>query len=517
MARFGFPGGSYTLQSVNANCQKTQNWIPEADESGFGVSAMHLNPTPGLALFAALPHGMVRAIFEFKGVLYAVADSGFYVVTQDGTFTQAGVVADDGKPAQISANASQILIVSGGSAYYYQVSGKSVSGVAAGGFAQIDTTSGNAIQGPVVQCGGTDGYLIVLIANSQSIQISNLEDATTWALSGVPTVVTVNDFPDNVLAMLVDHRQVWLFGQKATLPYYDSGSANIFDPVPSGYVEQGIVAPFSPVKMNNSIFLLGGSDRGAGIAWNIQGYQPIRVSNYAVEQEWNTYPTIADAEGYAYEDGGHTFWMLRFPTANKTWCFDAATGLWHERSTWNPAQGAAGAHASRCHAYCYGKHLVGDPNSGNVYWMAAPQQSASGAWQFCTDNGAQIIRIRRAPHISTEKQWIFHQQLQVDLQAGVGPVPPLVDGNNAPRDPQLMLRWSDDGGHAWSQYLNCGFGQAGNYTARAIWRRLGKSRDRVYEVSCADPVGVWLIDAYLEANPGFGPQERMSAQLGKIA
>src|SRR6185437_9614875 len=150
----------------------------------------------------------------------------------------------------------------------------------------------------------------------------------------------------------------------------------------------------SPVKMNNSIFLLGGSDRGAGIAWNIQGYQPIRVSNYAVEQEWNTYPTIADAEGYAYEDGGHTFWMLRFPTANKTWCFDAATGLWHERSTWNPAQGAAGTHASRCHAYCYGKHLVGDPNSGNVYWMAAPQQSASGAWQFCTDNGAQIIRIR---------------------------------------------------------------------------------------------------------------------------
>src|SRR6185437_1089155 len=93
MARFGFPGGSYTLQSVNANCQKTQNSIPEADESGFGVSAMHLNPTPGLALFAALPHGMVRAVFEFKGVLYAVADSGFYVVKQDGTFTQAGVVA----------------------------------------------------------------------------------------------------------------------------------------------------------------------------------------------------------------------------------------------------------------------------------------------------------------------------------------------------------------------------------------------------------------------------------------
>lgn len=517
MARFGFVGGSYTLASVNADCQQTQNWIPEADESGIGVSALHLNPTPGLSLFAQLPDAPVRQTFEFLGRFFAVSGSTFFEVSSTGTVLFSSPVANDGQPAQMAANHTQLLICSGGSAYYYQLSGKSATGVAAGGFVELDTTSGNLIQGPAFQCGGTDGYLIILLANSQTIQISNPEDVTAWTLQSVPTVVEVSEFPDNVVGMLVDHRQVWLFGQKATVPYYDSGSANIFDPVPGGYVEQGIIAPWASVKMNNSVFVLGGSDRGVGIAWNIQGYQPLRVSNHAVEQAWAKYPTLTDAVGYAYEDGGHTYWMLRFPSANKTWCYDAATGLWHERSTWNPKQGIAGAHASCCHAFCFGQHLVGDPASGNIYAMVQPTQTPAGAWNGVTDNGAPIYRIRRAPHVITEQQWMYHQQVQVNVESGVGPQPPLLDGEGNARAPQLLLRWSNDGGHSWSAYLPCGYGEAGDYTARAIWRRLGRSRDRVYELSTSDPVPAWIVDAYLIAEPGYTPQERLVAQYGKVS
>ena len=525
MARINFPGGSYQLQNQNADDQACVNFIPEADESGVGISALHLNPTPGLALFLTLPDSPVRAVFEINGRAFVVAGLTFFEILVNGTSIKRGTVANDGQPAQIAANATQLLIASGGNAYYFQLTASAgdptatppVAPIPANTFAQLDTTSGNQIQGPVFQCGGTDGYLIVLLANSQQIQISNPEDATQWQLSGVPTVIRVSEFPDNIVGMLVDHRQVWLQGSKATVPYYDAGDTNIFEPIQGGYVEQGSIAAWASVKMNNGVYFISGSDRGAGIAYVLQGSQPSRISTHAVEYAWSTYATIADAWAYTYEDGGHTFWVIRFPTAGKTWVYDAATGLWHERTSWNAEQGMPTAHLSCCHMYVFGMHLVGDPTSGNIYQMANPAPTPAGGWTFVTDNGAPIQRIRRAPFVSTEQTWIFHNQFQVYLQSGVGPQPPLLDGDNNPRAPELLLRWSDDGGHTWSQYLPCGFGLAGDTTARAIWRRLGKSRTRVYEVSCMDPVPVRIVDAYLIASPGFAPQERLVAQYGKVS
>jgi hypothetical protein len=66
--------------------------------------------------------------------------------------------------------------------------------------------------------------------------------------------------------------------------------------------------------------------------------------------------------------------------------------------------------------------------------------------------------------------------------------------------PQVMLRWSDDGGHTWSNEHWVSMGRIGTYGTRAIWRRLGmtqKLRDRVYEVSGTDPVKIDIVGAEL--------------------
>jgi hypothetical protein len=68
-------------------------------------------------------------------------------------------------------------------------------------------------------------------------------------------------------------------------------------------------------------------------------------------------------------------------------------------------------------------------------------------------------------------------------------------------DPQLMLRWSDDGGHTWNGERTVSMGRTGQYGTRAIFRRLGmtlKLRDRVYEVSGTDPVKVAIMGAELQ-------------------
>jgi hypothetical protein len=70
-----------------------------------------------------------------------------------------------------------------------------------------------------------------------------------------------------------------------------------------------------------------------------------------------------------------------------------------------------------------------------------------------------------------------------------------------PIDPQVMLRWSDDGGHTWSNSHWRSMGKTGEYGRRVIWRRLGmtlKLRDRVYEISGTDPIKIAIMGAELQ-------------------
>ncbi len=107
-----------------------------------------------------------------------------------------------------------------------------------------------------------------------------------------------------------------------------------------------------------------------------------------------------------------------------------------------------------------------------------------------------IRRLRRAPHLSTEQLTQFFSQFQLDIQAGVG----LTTGQGS--DPMLMLRMSKDGGFTWGNEHWVSAGRIGQYSRRAIWRRLGRGRDVVFEVTMTDPVFWALLDAYLIAERG---------------
>jgi hypothetical protein len=70
--------------------------------------------------------------------------------------------------------------------------------------------------------------------------------------------------------------------------------------------------------------------------------------------------------------------------------------------------------------------------------------------------------------------------------------------------PKVMLRWSDDHGHTWSNEHWQDMGAPGNYGKRVIWRRLGttqKLRSRVYEVSGTDATKIAIMGAELILSP----------------
>jgi len=87
-----------------------------------------------------------------------------------------------------------------------------------------------------------------------------------------------------------------------------------------------------------------------------------------------------------------------------------------------------------------------------------------------------------------------HHSLQLDMETGTG----LQYGQG--QFPEVILRWSDDGGHTWTKEYPLQAGKVGQFGTRVIWRRLGmttKLRDRVYEVSGTDPVKIVILGAEL--------------------
>jgi hypothetical protein len=598
MARIGFCSGSYQSESISAECQRCVNWYPENIESGWGKSQVALYPTPGLSLLYSGTAGG-RGLVTVQGRTFDVMGTTFRELLANNTATNRGTVVTDGKSVSMAGGPNQLLIASAGNAYVYDLIANTLTLLPTGG--------ANQLKQAVSMVAYSDGFFLALYANSNQVAASNSLDATTWP--GL-SITQVSVFTDNVLSMIVDHREVWLWGPKASQPYFDSGNFPFpFDIVQGGFIEQGCGAQFSPARLDNSIFWLGADERGNAIGWRAQGYQPVRISNHAVENAWQGYTTVSDAVGYAYQDQGHAFYVLTFPTASKTWVYDVSTGMWHERGFWNSSFGAFTAHRAQYHTFNFGKHLVSDPTNGNVYQMSI---------QFLNDFGNPIRRVRTAPHISSEQEWILHHQLQVDFEVGLGPTPPLQatgapviltlkDSNNAlwnvfvtdtgllqtqsgatgtaqtiilndqaqsaswqlgittlglltttllafsanptqqfmvslsgqtawqlgvltngnlitsrdfnvfARGPLANLRWSNDGGKTFSNLYTADCGKAGEYAKRAMWRRLGRSRDRVYELSVTDPISWRVVDAYLKASPGFTPQERLVKEYGKRA
>lgn len=465
-----FIGATYSTPSPNVDCERCVNFYPEIQESAGAKARLALFPTPGLRLFSQ-PGGRGRTLFSQDGRCFNATGGLFVEIDGNGNSTAYGALADDGRPATICSNGTQLLITSGGFGYLFELATNTLTQLVDG--FPADVSHGTYL----------DGYFVVIPRGGRRFYISAILDGTSW---------DPNDFgqrtaaSDDIVAIIADHRELWLIGSKTTEAYYNSGNPNFpLDPIQGSLQPQGIIAPFGFAQLDNTLFWVGANENGAGVVWRATGYTAQRVSNHAVEAAIQSYGDISDCIAYAHQDRGHSYLTLWFPRADKTWRYDVSTGLWHELGAWDG--NAYTAHWAVTHTYCFGKHLVADRRNGNVYWMDA---------SFLDDAGTYIRRMRQAPHLSNEQLWSFYKQFQLDLQAGVG----LTQGQGS--DPQVMLQWSDDGGHVWSNEYWTSAGKIGEYTHRSIWRRLGRSRDRVFRVVVTDPVYWVLIDAYIDLEAG---------------
>jgi len=292
--------------------------------------------------------------------------------------------------------------------------------------------------------------------------------------------------PDDLVTLIVDHREIYLLGETSSEVWVDQGTSPFpFQRIPGTSTQHGIAAPFSVARLGNSFAYLSKNNRGTAQIVQMNGYVPQRISTHAVENSL-TGQTINNAIAWTYQLEGHEVYVISFPSIQLTWCYDVASGMWHKWLYTNNL-GQYERCRGNCAAVFQGYVLVGDYANGKIYHLDKT---------IYTDDGQNIKRLRRAPHLVTDFQRQYFEELQIQFQPGVG----LVTGTG--ENPQAMLRWSNDGGSTWSNEYWTSIGRIGRYLNRAIWRRLGMARDRVFEVVVTDPVKCVIVSANLKASGG---------------
>jgi hypothetical protein len=327
-----------------------------------------------------------------------------------------------------------------------------------------------------------DNYFVYNRLNSQQWAASNPLSPITPALS----FSSKDGSPDNLVSLIVDHREVYLLGEASSEVWVDVGSFPFpFQRIPGTSTQHGIAAKFSVSRLGNSFAYISRNNRGQAQIMQMNGYVPTRISTHAVEQTLlNKY--IDDAISWTYQQEGHECYVISFPTLDLTWVYDVSTTMWHKWLSIDTTN-TYHRHRGNCSALFNGKVYVGDFDNGIIY-MLDPNNY--------TDNGQEIRRLRRAPHLVTDLQREYLEELQIQFQPGVG------NQSDPGKTPQAMLRWSNDGGSTWSNEHWTSIGAVGLYKNRAIWRRLGWARDRVFEVVVTDPVNAVIISSNLKASEG---------------
>lgn len=466
-------GSAYSARSVNAVDNRMVNLFPEVVPEG-GKEPAWLQRAPGLRFLQSVGTGPIRGLWSHQ-----TRTPDYYVVSGTQLFRIVSLgsppilIGTIGGVGQVSFadNGTQLFIAANGPGYIYNEATNVLTQITDPDFAGAG------------QVAYLDGYFVFNEPNSQKIWTTSLLDG----MSVDPLdFASAEGSPDGVVGIIADHRELWIFGTDTTEVWYNQGAGAGFPlaRIQGAFNEVGCTAAYSIAKMDNQVYWLGQDARGRGMVYRASGYVGQRVSTHAVEWQIQGYTNINDAVAYTYQQDGHSFYVLNFPSANTTWVYDAATGAWHERAGFVAGQFTRHRANNMCHHA--GQIIVGDFENANLYILDPSTYDDNGTPQ-------RWLRSWRAlPAEQNNFKRTAHHSLQLDMEAGVG----LASGQGS--DPQVMLRWSDDGGHTWSNEHWAPLGKIGEYGNRVLWRRLGmttKLRDRVYEVSGTDPVKIAILGA----------------------
>lgn len=497
--RLPLVGGAYSARSIIANSQRCINLYPERNGNGAPVPLTHYQ-RPGLRPLVTSGGSVVRNIYRASnGNGYCTIDSTVYAISPSWGLTAIGSVSPGlVTPVSMVDNGATIAVVDGSTSAW---------------LINMSTNAYSAWSDPLGYMRGgdrvdyIDGFLIMNVAqaNGNNNEWISTTLNTTDFTDGYYAFKTA--YPDPLMTLCVNHNYIFLLGQLKSEVWYNAGLATFpFAMLVGTYIEHGIAAKYSLAMADIKIFMLSQDLQGHGVVHMINGgnFTCTRISNHALEYQIRLMANtvgISDAIGYTYQQDGHYFYVLTFPSGDQTWVYDDSLGedptiAWHQEAWTDPSDGSLHRHRGNCHGFINGTNVVGDFENGTLYAMDLDVYTDTVAGTVCTNT-----YIRTFPHLGTgeveigiwgkrpipaDGRRVRHTAFMLDLECGLAP------------ESTVALRYSDDRGRTFSSDVLQTTGEQGQYLTQPIWRGLGMARDRVYEVEFAAQGPATLNGAWVE-------------------
>lgn len=439
---------SYEGRSLQFSAQQLVNCYLELAEDASRSGAV-IYGARGLKDFADTEESTVTGLHVMAGELYAVASDRLIKISSVGGISDLGEIPGSNRP-DMAASDDELIIVRDGIGYVWD-------GVTLDTISDGDFLGSNAVA-------YIDGYFVHAQPDTQIMFHSDLLDGKSYDPLAFASAEGAEDL---LVRPFADHGDLILAGEE-TMEIWgnDGGSPLSFSRRSDAFIERGLAAIHAMAAMDNSFYWLG-NDR---LFYTLTGYQPTVISDNATAQAVQEMDTVSDAFSFTTDYGRHKLFHTVFPTEGRTFVYDSATQRWHERETFGRDRWRA-----NCHAFAYGKHLVGDVFSGNVYELDD---------QTHADAGGILERSFTTPPIHAGNKTVLFKELEVLFDRGNG----LLTGQGS--DPVALLDYSDLGGRpgTFKNVKELPLGQIGEYLARARAMRLGRSRARAFRVRVTDPV-----------------------------
>lgn len=448
-------GGSYEHKSRPLSKQKTRNFWPQLQASKKTKSPYVLESFYGLKLFKEQEGSLDRGMIVNRGVLYKVTDTTLYSVASDGEHTRLGSIPGSNR-CRIKSLGGQ-LVINNGSGSIYIWDGE------------------NLTQNTDENLGTPNG---VAVLNNQAIYDQG--SGQGWDVSDVGLPGTINGLnnasaesdSDDLLIPHAFRETLYLMGTETIELWWNSGQGNPpFDKIQGAVVRQGLEAIDSVATNPDFTFFLGVDKQFHSLTPGSTAVDTI-ISNPAQAREMQKYAVTNDCIGWTMQLQGQWFYVATFPAQNITWVHPVGSGDWFE---WGSSK--TGRIRANSYAFVYGKHLVAEYNSGNIYELDA---------ETYTDAGDAIIRTRDSAPLHSGLIGAANKDFEINyieivLEAGVG----ILEGQGS--DPRLMFSVSRDGGKTFGPQRFLRIGKLGEIvTVRTTG--LGRfQNDCVIRIGYSDP------------------------------
>jgi hypothetical protein len=444
------------------SAQRLINWFVEAEPKD-ARSPLVLLPTPGLTLYVELPSAPIRGMRVMGEFLYVAAGLNVFRVGVDGNYVLLGSIPPGGS-VSMADNGTQMCVVVPETGEGFIATTTALTQITNSGYTDTGATSVTVL----------DGFGVFTKPDSSEFFLSVQNDMATFD----GDEADAEGDPDNLVVARRVGRELWLFGERTTEIWNNTGAADFpFQRISGAFIERGCAARFSVAQRLGVPFWLG-DDR---VVYKGSGTNPERISTHAIEQEIGGYAVASDALAWIYEQEGHVFYCISFPTGGSTFVYDMTTGVWHERDSegyehWRCTTGAPYAGAT----------VAGDLRNGKLYVVDPTAYD---------EVGQEIIRTAVGSVIHGSGKRVLVKSLTFDMETGTG----LTTGQGS--NPQVFLQISDDDGRTYGNEIWRSLGERGKHRTRVRFSRLGAARGRVFRLGMSDPVRTAISAVEVEAEP----------------